>query len=231
MRIKYYLLENPITADTNDRRAQVFDYEIITEEEIFEYMTREGSAITMAEAKANYEEITGTFEYFLNRGYGFNTAFLKIRPVMPGVYRDDNDKFDRARHSVKFKAVLGKRYNNVTNDIKVEKVARPGNTPLPTTFEDVTAETVNETLTPGGTAILSGMRLKFDQSNPQVGIFLIDSAKNEYRVERILSHTGTKIVFQTPPALAADEYSLEVRVLLPRNKNVKTGKLTEKLTV
>jgi hypothetical protein len=67
MRVKYYLLENPVTADPNDRRAQVFDYKVITEEEIFEYMTREGSAITMAEAKANYEEITGTFEYFLNR--------------------------------------------------------------------------------------------------------------------------------------------------------------------
>jgi hypothetical protein len=231
MRIKYYLLDNPVTSDPNDRRAQVFDYEVITEEDIFQYMTREGSAITMAEAKANYEEITGTFEYFLNRGYGFNTAFLKIRPVMPGVYRDDDDKFDRARHSIKFRAALGKRYNNVTDDIKVEKVARPSNLPLPTTFEDVTSETVNEMLMPGGTAILSGMRLKFDQNNPQVGIFLIDSAKNEYRVERILSHTGTKIVFQTPATLASDEYSLEVRVLLSNNKNLKTGKLSEKLTV
>jgi hypothetical protein len=50
MRIKYYLLENPVTSDPDDRRTQVFDYEIITEEEIFQYMTREGSGITMAEA-------------------------------------------------------------------------------------------------------------------------------------------------------------------------------------
>jgi hypothetical protein len=231
MKIKYYLLDNPVTSDPNDRRAQVFDYEVITEEEIFEYMTRKGSAITMAEAKANYEEIIGTFDYFLQRGYGFNTAFINIRPVMPGVYRDDDDKFDRTRHKIKYRASLGKRYNRVTDDVKVEKIAPPNNLPLPTTFEDVASETVNEMLTPGGTAILSGMRLKFNQSDAQQGIFLIDSAKNEYRVDKILSQTGTKVVFLLPASLAADEYALEVRLLFPNNKNLKTGKLTEKLTV
>jgi hypothetical protein len=93
MKIKYYLLDNPVTSDPDDRRAQVVDYEVITEDELFDYMTREGSSITRAEAKANYEEITGAFDYFLNRGYGFNTEFIKIRPVMPGVYRGDDDKF------------------------------------------------------------------------------------------------------------------------------------------
>lgn len=231
MKIRYYLLPNPVTSDPNDRRAQVFEYEIITEAELFQYMTREGSSITPSEAKANYEEIIGAFDYFLQRGCGFNTSFINIRPVMPGVYRDDNDRFDRKRHKIKFRASLGKRYNHVSDDIQVEKIAPPSNLPLPATFEDVTSETVNEVLTPGGTAILNGMRLKFSQSDTLLGIFLIDSAKNEYRIEKILSHTGTKIVFQLPASLASDEYSLEVRVLLKGNKNLKTGKLTEKLIV
>jgi hypothetical protein len=80
-------------------------------------------------------------------------------------------------------------------------------------------------------ATLKGLRLKFGQEDPKQGIFLVDSAKSEYRIEKILSHTGTQIVFQLPAVLAPDEYSLEVRVLLAGNKDLKTGKLPEKLTV
>jgi hypothetical protein len=229
--IKYYLLDNPITPDPNDRRAQVFDYEVITEEELLAYIAREGSGITLPEAKANYEGTIGAIDYFLQRGCGFNTEFIKIRPVMPGVYRDDDDKFDPKRHEIKYRVVLGKRYNRVTDNVKVEKVTPPNNLPLPATFEDITSETVNETLTPGGTAVLTGLRLKFNPNDAQQGIFLIDSAKNESRIEKILSHTNAKVVFLLPANLAPDEYSLEVRILPPNNKKVRTGKLTERLTV
>jgi hypothetical protein len=90
---------------------------------------------------------------------------------------------------------------------------------------------VNDILTPGGVASLTGMRLKFRQDDPKQGIFLLDSAKTEYRVERLLSQTGTAVVFLLPAALAPGEYTLEVRMLFPNNKNLKTGKLAEKLTV
>jgi hypothetical protein len=231
MKIRYYLLDNPITPDPNDRRAQVFDYEVITEDELLAYIAREGSGITMAEAKANYEGTIGAIDYFLQRGCGFNTEFLKIRPVMPGVYRDDDDRYDPNRHKIKFRVSLGRRYNRVTDNVKVEKVTPPNNLPLLTSFEDVASETVNDILTPGGTAVLTGLRLKFSRDDAQQGIFLIDSAKNEYRIEKILSHTGTKVVFQLPAALASDEYSLEARVLIKGNKNMKKGTLMEKLSV
>jgi hypothetical protein len=95
----------------------------------------------------------------------------------------------------------------------------------------VASSTVNDALTPGGVASLTGIRLRFSQDDPQQGIFLIDSAKKEYRVERILSHTGTQAVFQLPAGLAPDEYALEVRVLLKGNKDLKTGVLADRLTV
>jgi methionine-rich copper-binding protein CopC len=107
----------------------------------------------------------------------------------------------------------------------------PSLLPLPVTFEDVSSSTVNETLTPGGVVRLTGTRLRFDQGDPQQGIFLIDPAKKAYRVEKILSHTGTQVVFQLPADLSADEYTLDVRVLLKGNKDVKTGTLTDRLIV
>jgi hypothetical protein len=231
MKIKYYLLDNPVTPDTEDRRAQVSGYETVSEPEIFEYMTRKGSAITVAEAKGNYEEIVGTIDYFLKLGYGVNTEFINIRPVIPGVFRNDDDKFETGRHKVKFRAHLGKRYNHTADDVKVEKVVPPSNAPLPVTFEDIASATVNDVMTPGGVARLTGMRLNFKQNDPLQGIFLIDSGKKEYRAELILSQKGTQVVFQIPAGLASDEYTLEARVLLPNNKDVKTGVLTDRLSV
>ncbi|MDR0743104.1 MAG: hypothetical protein LBF05_01935 [Tannerella sp.] len=38
---------------------------------------------------------------------------------------------------------------------------------------------------------MTGTRLRFDQDDPQQGVFLPDSAKKAYRMEKILSHTGT----------------------------------------
>jgi hypothetical protein len=149
MRIKFYLLDNFVTSDPNDRRAQVSGYEIVTEKELFEYVTRAGSGITPAEARANYEEIIGAFAYFPGQGYGVNTEFVNIRPVISGVFRSDDDKFDPARHKIKFKASPGKRYSHTADSVKVEKIVAPGNLPLPVTFDDLVSETVNETLTPG----------------------------------------------------------------------------------
>jgi hypothetical protein len=86
MKIRYYLLDNPMTPDPNDRMAQITDYEVITEKELLAYITRQGASITMSEAKANYEEIIGVHEYFLRQGVGINTEFLNIRPVVQGVF-------------------------------------------------------------------------------------------------------------------------------------------------
>jgi hypothetical protein len=231
MKIHYYLLDNPITPDPNDRRAQISGYETVSEKDIFDYITRKGSAITTAEVKANYEEIIGAIEFFLRQGYCISTEFIIIIPFISGVFRDDDDKFENGRHRIKFSARLGRRYNSTADDVKVEKIAPPSNRPLPVSFEDISSSTINDNVTPGGVASLTGIRLKFNQADPQQGIFLIGSTKTVYRAERILSHTGKKIIFRLPAGLPSDEYTLEVRALLKGNKDVKAGALADKLTV
>ncbi len=230
MKIKYYTIDNPMTPDPNDRRMQVAGYEVVTEKEILEYITRPGSGITMAEAKGNYEEIIGAHEYFLKQGYGINTEFIKVRPALQGVLKDENDRFDSSRHKMRFNTTLGRRYNKVSDEVKVEKVEAASNAPLPVQFEDVASGTVNEALTPGGTASLTGIRLNFKQDDPQQGIFL-KTGDTEIRVERILSKKGSHVVFLIPDNLPAGDYTLEVRILPPGNKKVKPGTLLDKLSV
>jgi hypothetical protein len=230
MKIKYYLTEIPMTPDPDDRKAQVTDYETVTEKELVEYMTRPGSGITPAEAKGNYDEIIGAFDYFLKQGYGIITEFLIVRPTMPGVYRNMDDKFDSARHKIAFKARLGRRYNKTADDVKTEKVTPVSNIPVIYSVEDITSGVFDESITSGGVISLKGLRLKFKQDDPQQGIFLIASDKTEYRAEKILSHTGALVVC-VAPILPADDYTLELRVLPQNNKTIRKGKFPDKLSV
>jgi hypothetical protein len=220
-----------MTADPEDYRAQITGYESVTEKEIIEYITRKGSSITPAAVKANYEEIIGAHEYFLQQGYGVNTEFINVRPSIQGVFRSRDDGFDPARHKIRFRVTLGKRYNRTSDEVKTEKAEPASNAPLPQRFEDVTSATVNEAVTPGGTATLSGARLKYHQNDPKQGIFLVAADKTEVRVERILSHHAAQVVFLVPANLPADDYTLEVRVLPKGNKEIKRGIQVDKLTV
>jgi hypothetical protein len=217
-----------MTPEKGDCRAQVAGYESVTEKEIIEYVTRKGSGITTAVAKASYEEFIGSFEYFLKLGYGINTEFLNVRPTMPGAYRDKDDKYDPARHKICFRAQLGKRYNHTSDDVKVEKVEPVNNSPILDTFEDIGSATVNDRITPGGTATLKGIRMKFKQDDPKQGIFLV-SDYEEIRVEQILSHSSSHVVFIVPAFLPSNTYTLEVRMLPHRYKTLKKGILADKL--
>ncbi|MDR2816984.1 MAG: DUF4469 domain-containing protein, partial [Proteiniphilum sp.] len=199
--------------------------------EIIDYITRKGSSITPAGAKANYEEIIGAHEYFLQRGYGRNTEFINVRPSIQGVFRNGDDSFDPSRHKIQFRVTLGKRYNRTSEEVKTEKAEPVSNAPLPQRFEDVVSATVNEAVTPGDAATLSGARLKFLQSDPKQGIFLVAADKTEVRVERILSHHAAQVVFLVPASLPADDYSLEVRIIPRGNKEMKKGILPDRLTV
>jgi len=232
MKIKYYLVDNLMTDDPNDCRAQVTGYEAITENEIFDYITRKGSGITTAEAKANYQEIIEAHEYFLKQGYGINTEFINARPSIQGVFKDKNDSFDSSRHQVKFKVHLGKRYNQTALDIKVEKVEPVSNAPVPSDLEDLTSGTINDVITPGGVATLTGTRLKFDQADINQGLFFVASnGAATTRVSKVIDIKSSKVIFMIPAELVNGEYTLEVRILPYGNKEIKKGALEDKLTI
>lgn len=231
MKIKYYPVENLISSESGSYRAQVSGYVGISEKEIIEYITRSGSTITPAEAKANYEELIGAYEYFLKQGCGINTEFINIRPTIQGVFHSEEDKFDNSRHKVRFRVVLGKRYNGTSGHVSVEKTERTNNAPLPVQVEDIASETVNNILTPGGTVVLSGARLLFRPDDEKQGIFLLAAGEPVMRMERILSAKGSQVVFVVPAGTPAGEYSLEVRTGRTTGGKVKTGILTERLTV
>jgi hypothetical protein len=230
MKIYYYLVDNPITEDPNDCHAQVTGYESVTEEQIIEYITRKGSGVTTAEAMGNYQEIMEAHEYFLKMGYGIRTAFLNARPTISGVFKDKNDTFDSTRHQINFRVKFGKHYKETSKNVQAEKTEPTRNEPILVDFKDVTSDTINESVTPGGACMLTGARLKFDTADPAQGIFFILNG-TATKVSTIITMQPSQIVFLVPQGLIAGEYSLEVRNMVKGGKELKKGSLKDTLTV
>lgn len=228
MKIKYFLIDNTIADNPNQCRAQVSSYETVTEKEIFDYITRKGSGITTGEIQANYTEIIEAHEFFMKQGYGINTEFIKARPSILGIFNDKNDTFDPSRHRVRFNAQFGKRYDQTAASISTEKIEQLNKGPVLADFEDVTSGTINEHITLGGPAVITGLRLRFNQEDPKQGIFFVLNG-TATKVTRIMDMRSNKVVFMIPAGLATGDYNLEVRKVLNGSKEVQKGVLSVKL--
>ena len=104
--------------------------------------------------------------------------------------------------------------------------------PSLTRFYDNGSETQNKLITPNGGARIKGSLLKFDEEDENQGIFFIDQSDNsEHRVDQpLLRNKPGELIFILPD-LPAGGYRLEVRSILPHTSTLRTGALTDELTI
>jgi hypothetical protein len=131
MKITYCLVDNLMTDDPNNYRAQVTGYEAIIKTGNFDYMTCKDSCITTPAANANCQEITEAYEYFLKQGYGIHTEFINARSSILNVFTEKKASFDSFRYQMKYKVHVGKCYNQTVVDVKAEKEEQLSNAAVP----------------------------------------------------------------------------------------------------
>ncbi len=102
--------------------------------------------------------------------------------------------------------------------------------PNPLELLDVNSKNVNGALTPGGLCNLFGSGLKFDETDPSQGIFVISEDGQEVRVQVVSVNRPRLPSFQLP-MLAPGVYELEVRAIPYRSRNLYSQCLYEKLFV
>ncbi len=231
MPLKYALLDNRLTEDPNDYAAKVQDLESKSIDDIIDVMIGRGSTVTRAEALSVLEEYSAALEQLLRDGHSINTPLFNLIPSIKGVFYDKNESFNPERHQVRVNVRPGTRLRQIESQIQVERVSASRPTPEPEDFEDVASETRNSQITPGGLAKLTGSRLKYEPNDAQQGVFFIDAAGAETRVTMIARNKPSELNFQIPATLAAGAYTVEVRVVLPRTTDLRTGQLPQALQV
>lgn len=232
MALQYYLIPNHMTPDPDDHMAVSINPVSYTIEDVYDHMTREGSTITTAEALAAFEEVMQGIINLVQQGHSVVTPLANISPSISGVFKSDEDTFDPSRHKVGINVTPGLRLRDTASEIPTEKVASREREPAPIHYYDNASETQDEIVTPDGGARITGSLLKFDETDANQGIFFVNTADGtETRVESsMLRNKPGELIFINPN-LPAGNYRLEVRSLLEGTTQVRSGALSDELSV
>jgi hypothetical protein len=230
--IPYSLIDNKLTPDPNDLRAQVRIVATVGIEELASRIVRPGSTVTKAEFLAMYEEFGAEIVNAVLRGESVVTDLITVRPTLTGVWLNDQDTFDPTRHHGRIRLGAGKRLRQAEAKLRFEQERlQDQSVPQADRLEDFSSEAFNTALTKGGVVRLTGSKLKFDPSDLDQGLFLVKSTGTATRITKVMTNKPSQLLFGVPAGLAAGTYRLEVRTKTKGSTLLKTAALSATLTV
>lgn len=230
MALEYALFENHLTSDPDDYMAVVQNQQSKMQEDIIDLMIGRGSTVTKAEAFSVLEEYAAAIEQLIREGDGINTPLFNLSPSIKGVFTGADESFNPARHAVKINISAGTRLKKVASEITLKRIQGVSPQPDLLYLDDLGTDTRNEMLTPGNIAQLKGSRLKFDLTDPTQGVFLISETNQEFRVNTVSRNKPAQIDFLIPQ-LAPGNYRIELRSVIYKGKELRTGTLPCELSV
>ncbi|WP_035562631.1 DNA-binding domain-containing protein [Hymenobacter sp. IS2118] len=233
MDISYSLIDNKLTPDPKDLRAQVSISATATIDDLAGDVVRPGSTVTKAEFLAMYEEFKMAVIRRAQRGESVVTDLFIVRAALTGVWRDANDVFDPQRHRGHLRLSAGTLLRQAETELSFTLVrAVSQSEPRPEQVEDLLTDAVNATLTKGNLAQLRGTNLKYDLTDLTQGLFFLKTTGGTpVRVVKVKKNTPSEQLFLVPAALTAGTYRLEVRMKGKGSTLLKTVALGEVLTV
>lgn len=234
MPLQYYLVPNHLTRDQKPDAYMAISLNpwTYTLDDVYEYITREGSTITKAEALAVYEEINRGIIELAGEGYTVTTPLVNVSSAVGGVFNGDGDSFEPGRHRVRITVNPGKRLRAVAGDIPVEKVSGRERRPRPVHYYDNGSGTRDGVVTPAGGARITGSLLKFDEADENQGVFFVHSGEgSEIRVHTpLLRNKPGELIFLNPD-LPAGLWRLEIRSKPQFAPEIRKGLLPAELSV
>lgn len=230
MPVKYFTRPNPLKDDTNDYTAQVVDVPIITEEDLMNEIVVPGG-VTSTQAQAFLAANTEAIIKNLSQGFAVRTKLVTFYPSISGVFNDEDDSFDKKRHSINIKTHPTKLVKEIASKIKVKRVPASKRLPVINKFIDTATYQRDKVITPGLVGEIKGERLKFDSMDLSQGVFLVDSQKNLHRCTKYIRIMPTNIIFYIPAELPAGNIELRVRTKMEGDTSVREGVYTELLSV
>jgi hypothetical protein len=232
MKINYVLHPNLITPDPDDCRAIVVNRTSYSIDDVVKQITGEGSILKGTECYAVIDAFLSRLGLNLADGIGFNSEYLTVSTEISGVFINDKDKFDTARHLVYPNLKPGKAWKESLSNAKLERVTSEENKPRPETIIDMKSKSYDLTLTPGGMAELQGQMLKIDETAADEGIFIISgNGGAETRISYLYMNYPKSLQFEIPEGLNAGTYKIQVRNRAHKGKILKAGALEYSLTV
>ncbi|MDR2071474.1 MAG: DUF4469 domain-containing protein [Treponema sp.] len=222
--IKAWLYENLLTGNRNDYSARVSAERTLSVRDVCRSAVERGGADINAAAM---EHAVGLFHkemaYRLCDGFSVNTGWYNASIHIKGVFTSPTEVFDPEKHAVTVEFHQGAELRRELGMVGVNILGKAESGFFIAEVVDLRTGSVNDLLTPGRNARISGGRLKLEGSDPSCGVYFVNEAGGERVkvdaadiVENVNAHLLIVI-----PALEAGTYRLEVTTQYSGN----TGKL------
>lgn len=229
---QYFLVPNYLTADPNDQYARVSPRNVLSTADIIDRCLKRGTTLTRTDLIAASNLFMEEAGAAVAEGNNVNLPLVNMKPSINGVFTSKSDSFDASRHTKRAAVSMGGGLAKAMQEASVEKIQEPAASPFLLEYSDTNSATNNSTVTPGGIGTIQGADLKFDLANAAEGIFFVPAvAGADTKVVVISTRTEGRLVFLVPAGLAAGSYRMEVRRAYTAAKTIRTGELSDVLTV
>jgi hypothetical protein len=154
--------------------------------------------------------------YQLCDGFAVNTGYFSVHPNVGGTFDKVVEGHDAHKHPVTFRFRTLAPLRALAERIVVEVEGLADVQGYIDEFIDVTTESVNETLTPGGMFSITGHKIKVAGDNPEVGVYFVpeDDPAGRVKVGGHLAENTTSKLIGVIPALGAGKWKLEIKTQL-----------------
>lgn len=231
--LHYSLYDNHFTADDpDDRLARPVDVTVHTRADLIEAITGLGSILKPTETEAVIDNYWQTIAGYIQKGEGYSDDYISTRFGISGVFQDDEDQFDPARHKVMVSIVLKDSLTDVADDISLRKVDSRHIVPEVEQIYDWGSGTNDDILTPGDVLEVTGTHLKILDNADGEGVFFVNQSDGtEAEASQLRTNEPKTLTLRIPKDLAAGTYRLEVRNTTYHSETLRTGLFTPELTV
>jgi hypothetical protein len=151
--------------------------------------------------------------YQLCDGFAVNTGYFSVHPNVGGTFDKINEGHNAQKHPVTFRFRTRAPLRALAEQIVVEVEGLADVQGYIDEFTDVTTESVNDTLTPGGMFGISGHKIKITGEDPEVGLYFVPEADPAGRVKvsgRLAENAPSKLIGVIPP-LGAGAWKIEIK--------------------
>ncbi|MDR1948085.1 MAG: DUF4469 domain-containing protein [Spirochaetaceae bacterium] len=209
--IKAWLYDNPLTNDKNDFAARVSAERTLGVRDICESaVARGGADINAAAMEHAVELFHREMGYRLCDGFSVNTGWYAASMHIKGVFDNSAEQFDPEKHTVSAEFHQGAELRKELSRVGVSVLGKAEANFFITQVADMRTGSVNDLLTPGRNAKISGSKLKIAGEDPSNGVYFVNGPERlKVDPADIVENKNAQLLVVIPP-LAAGTWQLEV---------------------
>ncbi|MDR2071079.1 MAG: DUF4469 domain-containing protein [Treponema sp.] len=151
--------------------------------------------------------------YQLCDGFAVNTGYFSVHPNVGGTFDKVTEGHDTKKHPVTFRFRTRAPLRALAEHIIVEVEGLADVAGYIDEFTDITTESVNDALTPGGMFTAAGHKIKIAGDDPEAGVYFVpaDSAAATVKVTGHLAENTASKVIGVIPALDPGKWKVEIK--------------------